>query len=125
MRRSTVGDAMKGRPKTNPPLYIVCAYEPCGKVKEVPNRHLQRRLKHCSHACAARATVAQRLARLREGGRRGGLTTASRSRQRLLARLAGLSPLACFRLGYKTGLESKLRQVRRRFELVPRKAQAA
>lgn len=102
------------------PLFIVCAYEPCGKVKEVKRRRDQRKQKYCTHACAARATAEIRRPAVQAACRKVGLARASQQRQRLLARLDGLSKLECFRLGYKTGLESKTRQIRRRFALVRR-----
>jgi hypothetical protein len=51
---------------------------------------------------------------------RASTSPARRRQQRLLARVAGLTPLEAFRTGYTVGLQSKLRQIRKRYMLVPR-----
>lgn len=100
-------------PRITVPLFIVCAYAPCGKVHPVRNRHDQQRIKHCSHACASAATAHTRRDACRDACRQVGLAWARTRRQRLLVRVQGLSPLAAFRLGYLRGLASKHRQIRR------------
>lgn len=37
------------------PLFITCAFAPCGVVVQVKNPYQQRRRRYCSHRCAALA----------------------------------------------------------------------
>lgn len=97
------------------PLLVTCRYQPCGRVFDVAKPSLQRTRKYCSTRCAARVNKNILAA---GAGRRGGLASAKVRQRKVLAGLDGLSSLECFRVGYKCGLYSKLRQVRRRFDLV-------
>lgn len=97
-----------------PEYYIVCANPKCAKVKRVRRPSEQRRHKYCSRHCA----------NLMHGGppkgaaSKGGTVRAQRCRARLLRSLAGLTPLEAFRRGYTIGLQSKLRQIHKRYRLV-------
>lgn len=49
----------------------------------------------------------------REAMSRGGKVRASRARTRLIQRVAHLTPVEAFRLGYRTGLSSKTLQLKK------------
>lgn len=102
------------------PLFSCCARRSCGRVFGVRRPVEQRRRKYCSRRCAA--LVNQNIT---GAGSKGGLQAARVRRRRVLDRLDGLTVLQAFRLGYVRGLESKTRQIRKRFVLVPRKDMAA
>lgn len=96
------------------PYFIRCQNPKCQRLKQVRTPYHQRRRKFCSHSCAM--TVIRNITR--EASRRGGLTRARRIRERLVHNVGMLTPLEAFRLGYVRGLQSKLRQIRRKYRLV-------
>lgn len=91
----------------SPRLFLLCARGECGRRRRVRagDRGVLARPGYCSHRCAA---LQQRL----------GVDRAAAAKRRMLARVAHLSPLEAFRLGYVRGLQSKLRQIRTRYALV-------
>lgn len=93
-------------------LFITCARDGCGQVKRVRNRALQKIQRFCSRQCATSSRVGTVFCR--EAQSRGGKMRAHRARLALIARVAHLTPVEAFRLGYVRGLESKHRQLRRR-----------
>lgn len=99
-------------PRIAEPLYITCLRHGCGVRVRVINRYQQRMRKYCSKRCS---TVAHepimRLVR-----RKGGLARAAMMRKAVIARVANLTPLEAFRLGYLKGLQSKHRQLKARGE---------
>lgn len=101
------------------PLHIVCKRDGCENLREVRCPAYQARGGYCSQRCNALDHQ-----NIRKAGLTGVRNSVTARRQRLLARLDGLSNTECFRLGYKVGLYSKLRQVRRKFKLV-KKVEAA
>lgn len=102
------------------PFFGVCARVECGALFEVRKRSILRVRKHCSHRCASLAAAARRgRAAFQAAGRKGGAVWGRRAQRRALARVKGLSPLEAFRRGYDIGLQSKLRQIRKRYRLVP------
>lgn len=99
--------------KSRVPLFIQCKRPGCEGVKQVRRVCDQRKVKYCSQRCIAIVTQ-----NIRRAGRKG-IEASVRQRQRkVLLRVKGLSPIAAFRLGYVRGLQSKLRQIRRRYVLV-------
>ncbi len=88
-----------------PKLFRRCKRRGCGKRRDVAHPKPLERPGYCSHRCAA---LDQRL----------GVNRASAMRRQLMARLDGLTPLQAFRLGYVRGLESKCRQIRKKFILI-------
>jgi hypothetical protein len=103
---------MRGVKRTLP-LRILCQRQGCENVLDVRCPAEQRRRKYCSRRCAN--LVNRNILR----AWRKGVDGSVRKRQRqVLARVAGLTPLEAFRLGYKRGLYSKLRQVKRQYVLV-------
>lgn len=98
------------------PLHILCARPGCEGALRVRTPSEQRRHRFCSRRCAA--LVTQNIRRAQPG--KGGRTSGRRRQQASLARVAGLTPLQAFRLGYVRGLQSKLRQIRTRYVLTPR-----
>lgn len=93
------------------PLFIVC--QRCGAIKPVPLPSVQRTQRYCSRRCAASVTQ-----NIRKAGRIGIERSVAKRRRHVLTRVAGLTPVQAFRLGYVRGLQSKLRQIRQRFTLV-------
>lgn len=104
------------------PLYITCAREGCGAVREVRNPYDQRHAKYCSRRCAS--LVNRNIRQARQPWLK---SVAARQRRvlervRALLRSAGVeaatdvlerAALAIFREGYRRGLSSKHRQIRR------------
>ena len=103
------------------PLFIVCENPACQKVREVRKRGDQAKQRHCSRRCAM--TMRHNLTR--EAARRGGLEAGRRRRAAAMARLAGLSAVEAFRLGYNRGFQSAKRKILSQYVLIPRKAAAA
>jgi hypothetical protein len=102
----------KGKQTT--PLFIVCKRTECRQLREVNRPYLQRRGGYCSRRCAA--IVNQNISNAECG--KGGLESGRRRQAAVVARVAGLSPIDAFRLGYVRGLQSKLRQIGKRYVLV-------
>jgi len=103
------------------PLFIVCKRHGCEGIREVRRPHLQRKGGYCSSRCAAIDT--RNIAKADHAS--AGRMSALRRRQQLKARLATLSPLAIFRLGYTRGLQAKWRTLRKVYDLVPKQQGAA
>jgi hypothetical protein len=99
----------------HPPKFIVCQRRACGCVKQVKSAYYQRRSRYCSRRCAALDGATLKPAAVREGIER----SAVNRKRRYVAQAAGLTPIEAFRKGYMAGLRSKLKQIRRRFQLVP------
>jgi hypothetical protein len=108
---------MSGRRRTEP-LLAICQRRVCAKPFPVRCPADLAKRKYCSPRC--NALVNQNI---RGAGRIGGRVSGQRRQQRLVARVAGLTPLEAFRTGYTVGLQSKLRQIRRRYTLIPRETQ--
>lgn len=87
------------------PLFITCKRSGCGELRQVETVEQQVKGGYCSHRCAA---LDHRL----------GVERARKLRAAMLERLDGLTPLEAFRLGYVRGLQSKIRQIRKRYLLV-------
>jgi hypothetical protein len=98
-------------------LLIVCHRRACGRVREVSRLSQQKRQKFCSRTCANLATANIR-GRYHEGVKR----SAQNRKRRLLARVAGLTPLEAFKVGYRVGLEGKLTQIRKHYVLTKKLA---
>jgi hypothetical protein len=105
---------MRGRRRTAP-LVAICQRRVCAKPFTARSPFELAKRKYCSRRCSSLMTQ-----NIRAAGRLGGRVSAQRRQQRLLARVAGLTPLEAFRTGYTVGLQSKLRQIRKRYMLVPR-----
>lgn len=103
--------------KRTVPLYITCQRPGCEAVKQVRTPSQQRRYRFCSPRCIG--LVCQNI---RHGTAKGVARSARARKARVLARVQGLVPLEAFRLGYQMGLESKLRQIRKRYQLVRKAA---
>lgn len=101
-------------PRVQHPLFILCQREGCENVKQVRTRYEQRTFRYCSKACAASATADSRREACRAACRRVGLARGHQMKQQLLARVAHLTPLEAFRIGYLRGLGAKRRQVLKR-----------
>lgn len=101
------------------PLFIVCQRPECGRLKQVRWACEQRTKRFCSPACANKVTKNTRRGELWKTGVPASVVARKR---KLLARVAGLTPPEAFKVGYKLGLYSKLRQVRKRYVLVKREA---
>ncbi len=86
------------------PRFVVCVR--CGTRKELRRPSDQRT--YCSHRCAGLV-----LQNIRQAQAAGVAISARNRKRRLLERVEGLTPLAAFRLGYLTGLQSKHRQIRK------------
>ena len=94
------------------PRFIVCQNPRCGQVKQVCRPYEQKIRKYCTRRCSN--VVHGNITRA--AASRGGLERARRARLALVARIAGLTPLEAFRLGYTKGLMSKTRQLHKRRE---------
>lgn len=98
------------------PLYLECKWPGCGRLRQVRRPCQQRRGGYCSRRCAAitnrNIARADHVAAGRESGRR--------RRNSIKARLRGLTKLEGFLLGYRNGLQSKWRSLRRKYVLVKR-----
>ena len=81
-----------------------CRRPGCG-ARRVSRPRLLARPGYCSHRCAALGSGL-------------GVARARALRRQVLARLQALTPLEAFRLGYVRGLQSKCRQIRKRYHLV-------
>jgi len=100
---------MGGR-RIETPLYVFCQRPGCEGYARVTNRSKQRTRKFCSRRCAALAQPQSTLST--EARSRGGKTRAQRARRRLMQRIAGMSAIEAFRVGYVRGLQSKWRKTR-------------
>lgn len=105
------------------PLYIVCAYGPCGNVVPVAKPSLQKRRKYCSQRCNGLANA--NCTKNRAACARGGTETAHRKRLAVLQRVKGLSALEAFRQGYRLGLQRGYRTKLERHVQARRKPVAA
>lgn len=95
---------------TRPPRFITCQRAACEAVVSVANGYEQRRRKYCSHRCAALAYQPLTAAE----GAKGGRERAHRARLAIRLKVETLPAIDAFRYGYKLGLESKRRQIKRR-----------
>ena len=110
-------DAQRGRRR--PIRYITCQRPGCGQIREVNRPCEQRTRKFCSKRCANLVVCNV----TRNGNHRLGVEKSVATRKRkVLARVEGLSPLQAFKLGYKCGIESKCRQIRKHYILTKRTA---
>lgn len=91
--------------------FVLCQRPGCGAVRPVQRKRDLGLGKYCSRKCAA--LVNQNVTFDRAANARGGRARAAQLRAKLLADLAGKSPLEAFRLGYARGLSSKHRQLTR------------
>lgn len=99
------------------PLFITCERPSCGRLKQVRWACEQRTKRFCSQACANKVTKNTTRGQLWKTGVPASVVARKR---KLLARVAGLTPLEAFKVGYKLGLYSKLRQVRQHYILTKR-----
>jgi len=110
--------AQRGR-RPKPARFHVCQNPRCGRVTDItydkPSK--QRRRKFCSNACSNVHNI-----NVKSGWRLGLQKSVQTRKRRVLERVAGLDPVAAFKVGYRCGLESKCRQIRRRYELKRRVA---
>ncbi len=105
---------MRGVRRTTP-LFITCQRPGCGQIREVQRPSAQRKQKYCTKRCANLVNV-----NIMVNHRVGVERSVIMRKRRLLARVAGLDPLAAFNVGYRCGLESKCRQLRKHYVFVKR-----
>jgi hypothetical protein len=97
-------------------FFVEC--QRCGAIRTARSRAEQKHGKYCSRKCSNLVNQ-----NIRFGMPRGVANSARARRLRVVARVQHLTPVEAFRLGYVRGLYSKLRQVKRRYRLVPIEAQ--
>lgn len=113
--------AQTGVKRRTVPLYVTCQRPGCEGIRQVSRPHLQRSGKYCSRRCAA--IVAKNIAKTDKVA--AARKSAQSRRAKILQRLTGMTPYEAFKLGYTRGLQSKWRSLRRDYEVIPKKGQAA
>lgn len=98
------------RGTTKVPYFYECQRPSCGQLKQVRRPSEQKRHKYCSRKCAAMV-----LQNIKRAYRKGVENSARARMRRVVDRVAGLSAIEAFRVGYDCGLRSKLRQLRKRY----------
>lgn len=92
-------------------LWVVCRRKGCERLSTARSKREQRRRKYCSRRCAA--IVNKNIGKTTAARRAEILAKSIHTRkQQVLNRIAGLTPLEAFRLGYKLALKSKAKQLR-------------